>query len=116
MSNLYYDELKTRDYLKMEGITTDEALNLFKWRVRMAPLGENFRGNQAQTTCPLCSVHLDSQAMALNCLEINQKFQTSIKIEDIYSDKIPLKIAQDLLKITKVRKKLIENKKYPSAQ
>ena len=110
MSNLYYDELKTRDYLKMEGISTDEALNLFKWRVRMAPMGENFRGSQTETTCPLCSVHLDSQAMALNCQEIKQNCQITMKIEDIYSDNIPLKIAQELLTITKVRKKLTEDK------
>ena len=94
----------------MKDISTDEALNLFKWRVRMAPMGENFRGSQTETICPLCYVHLDSQAMALNCQEIKQNCQTTMKIEDIYSDNIPLKIAQDLLTITKVRKKLTEDK------
>ena len=33
-----------------------------------------------------------------------------MKIEAIYSDNIPLEIAQDLLTITKVRKKLTEDK------
>ena len=116
MDKLYYAEIETRKYLRMEGITTEEALNLFKWRVRMAPMGENFRGNQSHTICPLCSAHLDNQAMALNCAQIQQKISITMKIEDIYSDDIPLETAQELLKISKVRKKLMENRISPSAQ
>ena len=45
--------------------------------------------------------------------------QTNIRIEDIYSKTIPLKVAQELLEINKARKKLLESKNnqiYPSAQ
>ena len=47
MNNLQYTKIKMQEYLKTPGIKTEEVLNIFKWRVRMAPLGENFRGNQA---------------------------------------------------------------------
>ena len=46
MDNLYYSNLGIQNYLKMPGITTAEAQNLFRWRVRMAPFGENYRGGQ----------------------------------------------------------------------
>ena len=78
MNNLSYDEMKTQGYLQTEGITTEEALNLFKWRVRMAPVGENFRAGQSSTVCPLCSTHLDNQAMAINCVKIQQIVKTNI--------------------------------------
>ena len=46
MKNLYYTDLVMQDYFKIEGISTKQAQNVFKWRVRMAPLGENFRGKE----------------------------------------------------------------------
>ena len=111
--------MKPQGYLQTEVITTQEALNLFKWRVRMAPAGKNFRAGQSSTVCPLCSTHLDNQAMAINCVKIQQIVKTNIKIEDIYNKNIPLKVAQELLEISKARMKLIEDiniQKYPSAQ
>ena len=47
------------------------------------------------------------------------KVKANIKIEDIYNKKIPLKVAQELLKISKARMKLVKDmniQKYPSAQ
>ena len=43
MNNLQYTEIRMQEYLKTPGIKTEEVLNLFKWRVRMATLGENFK-------------------------------------------------------------------------
>ena len=102
ISNLQYTELKTKDYLNTPGIPTAEVLNIFKWRVRMAPLGENFRGNQPLVVCPLCQTHLE---------EIKKKMTVKISIEDIYRDKITLEAAQELLKIQKMREKLLEERK-----
>ena len=39
MSNLHYTDLKIQDYFKIEGINIKQVQNLFKWRVRMAPMG-----------------------------------------------------------------------------
>ena len=66
--------MKMQEFFKTPGITTEQALNLFKWRVRMAPFGENFRGGQPFVMCPLCRNHLDNQPMALGCEEIKRKW------------------------------------------
>ena len=74
MNNLSYNEMKTQGYFQTGGVSTQEALNLFKWRVRMAPVGENFRASQSSTICPLySSSHLDNQAMAINRVKIQHK-------------------------------------------
>ena len=65
MDNLHYSELRLQTYFKTPGIQTKEVLNLFKWRVGMAPLGENFRGNGCNIMCPLCGLHLDNQQTIL---------------------------------------------------
>ena len=108
MNNLFYTEMKMQDYFKTPGITTDEVCNLFKWRVRMASLGENFRGNQANVVCPLFQNHLDNQPMAFKCGKMKNEISMNMEIEDIYKKEIPLEIAQELLKIQNVREKLLE--------
>ena len=72
----------------------------------MAPFGENSRGNQINVLCPLVGKHLENQPMAFNCEEV--KMKVDMIIEDIYKTVIPLRFAKELLAITKVRKKLIE--------
>ena len=104
MNQLYYSELKLQEYFKMPGIETKEMLNLFKWRVRMAPLGENFRGNKENILCPLCSNHLDNQPTFLQCEVIKKELKTNTKIEDIYVDKISLETAQIISRIEDIRK------------
>ena len=54
MRNLEYSKLELQSYLKLPGIKVDMPRNLFKFRTRMAPFGENFRGNQELITCLLC--------------------------------------------------------------
>ena len=46
MQNLVYVELKMQSYFKTKGITKEIAQSIFKWRVRMAPFGQNFRGDK----------------------------------------------------------------------
>ena len=81
----------------------------------MAPFGENFRGKQMHTICPLCHTHLDNQPMALQCEEIKKELQIKIKIEDIFKDNIHLHVAQELNEVMKIRQKLAENQTNPSA-
>ena len=54
MRNLTYSELKIQDYLLLKAINISEAKSLFKFRLRMAPFGENFRGGQKKVLFPLC--------------------------------------------------------------
>ena len=93
MENLYYTEVKMQEYMKTPGISVEQAQNLFRWRVRMSPFGENFRGGQEKVICPLCHNHMDSQSLALNCEEIRKEVQIKLRIEDIYRDNITLQTA-----------------------
>ena len=112
MNQLYYSELKLQEYFKIPGIETKEMLNLFKWRVRMAPLGENFRGNRENVLCPLCGNHLDSQPTFLQCEVIKKELTTNTKIEDIYVENVSLETAKTITRIEDTRKaklKSLEN-------
>ena len=94
--------------MKTTGITTEQAQNLFRWRVRMSPFGENFRGGQALVVCPLCHNHLDNQQMALRCEVMNKEVTIKCKIEEIYRDDISLQTAQNLLEVKNTRERLLE--------
>ena len=79
MDNLHYSKLEIQNYLKMPGISTEEAQNLFRWRVRMAPFGENYRGGQDHVICPLCHAHLDNQPMALQCNQLKKEMEVKCR-------------------------------------
>ena len=42
--NLIYTHLEMQHYLHLEKMSKNEAIILFKFRTRMAPFGENFKG------------------------------------------------------------------------
>ena len=44
MKDLTYIELKMQEYLELKDMSASQAKALFKFRIRMAPFGENFRG------------------------------------------------------------------------
>ena len=96
MDNLYYSKLGIQNYLKMPGITTAEAQNLFRWRVRMAPFGENYRGGQDHVICPLCHNHLDNEPMALQCNQLKKEMEIKFRFEDIFKDDISVEKAKSL--------------------
>ena len=64
MDDLNYHKLKIQEYLNLKTIHKQGAQILFKYRVRMAKYGENFRGSHGPVACPLCGLHLDNQKMA----------------------------------------------------
>ena len=72
MKNLFYNELKMQDYLLLKNMNASQAKALFKFRVRMAPFGENFRGGQAMIICPLCKGHPDGQSESFECVQIKK--------------------------------------------
>ena len=80
MQNLRYTEVKVQNYFSIPGITASEAQNLFKWRVKMAKLGENIRGNRESVTCPLCSNHLDNQSMIFQCEVLKKEVNIECRI------------------------------------
>ena len=57
LNDLFYSKLEIQNYFKLENINTNEAQTLFRYRVRMAKYGENFRGKKSPIMCPLCHTH-----------------------------------------------------------
>ena len=110
MDDLVYNELKLQPYLKSENIPVHEAKNLFKYRVKVAHFKENYkeRYKDKVTVCPLCTIHLDTQAHALQCPEIKSKIQIEGNYRDIFKNKIPSEISKTLFKISQLRKDIEE--------
>jgi hypothetical protein len=108
MDNLYYSELKLQSYFKIPGIQTREVLNIFKWRVRMAPLGENYRGNNGNIVCPLCHTHLDNQNTIFQCEILRKETDIQCELKDIYCQNIKIETALKLTEIEEIREKLLK--------
>ena len=80
MKNLFYQEFKLQNYLLLKNMNTF----LYKFRVRMAPFGENFRGGQVKIMCPFCGNHADGQAESWICTKMNKMMVIKGKYEDIF--------------------------------
>ena len=106
MNNLYYNKLKLQKYFKLERIQVRELQTLFKWRVMMAPLIENFRGNNMNMVFPLCHTHLDNQSSLLKCEILRKEINIDLEINDIYCENITLE-TQKISEIEEVREKLL---------
>ena len=59
-----------------------KAKVLFKFRTRMAPFGDNFKGGLDTPICPLCSAHPDTQESGFKC----DKMKKFVDIKGEYSD------------------------------
>ena len=110
MKDLFYPELKIQDYFKITGIKSRQALTLFKWRVRMAPFGENFRGKEKFKMCPFCHSHSDSQKMAFQCEKMKKGGTIKGIYEDIFKNDVTIEIMETLIKIEELREKLETSK------
>ena len=74
----------------------------------MAPMGENFRGNEKSKMCPLCQAHLDNQKLAFECEILKQKIDIQCELKDIYRDDIILKTAKTITEIEELREELLK--------
>ena len=52
----------------------------------MEKYGENYRGGEGPTKCPLCKSNPDSQDMSLECPIVEAKFKPKENIAEIYQD------------------------------
>ena len=103
MANINYTELKAQKYLTLENIKAEEVRNLFRFRVRMAPFGENFKGDREHVICPLCGNHWDSQAMSFQCEYITSRTNIMCDMADIYTDDINLETARTVTEMLRIR-------------
>ena len=101
MKNLEYEKLQLQPYLNE--LDSNLASCVLRFRLRMAPFSENFKGQGPLKLCPLCGSHLDTQAMSFQCSEIRKKVRISIKYETIFKPEVPLETAKTLQEILKIR-------------
>ena len=109
MNNLEYKELKLQEYFQLPGIRIEQVRKIFKFRTRMLPFGENFRGAKEIVICPLCRSHADSQALCLQCPAMMKELSSSVKLDGIYGDEVTIETAETIEEIMKIRKRIIEN-------
>ena len=81
---------------------------MFRYRIRMANYGENFRGPRGPVMCPLCGLHLDRQAICFdNCPTLRDNVQIRGTYSDVHKQKIQVEVANSLVQIDKVREEYI---------
>ena len=110
MDSLWYPNLDMQDYLKSNKYTTKEVRTLFSFRTRMANFGENFKNGSLQVPCPLCHIHLDSQALAFQCPTVKKEVEILGKYDDIFKDQIPKDVAETLVNIINFRTKYLDER------
>ena len=110
MANLTYTELKAQEYLTLNNTRAEYVMNIFKFRVRMAPFGENFRGGEEHIICPLCQNHWDSQVMSFQCSYFRGKVAIDCDMEDVLSDKVTVETGKTLTKMLKIREEKLKEK------
>ena len=98
LKDIRYNELKIQDYLLLETMNASQAKAIFKFRVRMAPFGENYRGGLSTVLCPLCKLHPDGQQESFKCKEI----QKIINVEGNYGDIFGWSFPTNLVKTVQI--------------
>ena len=92
MKNLYYSELKIQEYLELKEMNARQAKILFKFRVRMAPFGENYKGGLDTPPCPLCSSHPDTQSESFQCLKMKKLIDVKGEYSEIFGIHFPAEL------------------------
>ena len=110
MDNLWYSKLQIQDYLKSNKFTTVEVRTIFSFRTRMANFGENFKNGRSQVPCPLCHLHLDSQAMAFQCSKVLEEVEINGNYYDLFKDEISKGLAKTVVDIVDFRRKYLEER------
>jgi hypothetical protein len=110
MDNLWYSSLGMQDYLKSNEFTTNEVRTIFSFRTRMANFGENFKNGRTHVPCPLCHLHLDTQAMAFQCSKVLEEVRIDGSYEDLFKEKISKDLAKTIVNIVEFRKKYLEER------
>ena len=101
MKNLEYETLELQPYLKK--LDANLAINVVRFRLKMAPFSENFKGQGPLKPCPLCGVHLDTQAMSFQCGNVRREVQINENYENVFKPDVTTQMARTLQQILKIR-------------
>ena len=108
MSNLQYSSLDIQSYFTSSQLKQEDKRTIFRYRVKMARYGENFRGGANSIPCPLCKNHLDNQEMSFICPIIKKEIDIKGNSSDIYKENIHQDSIETILKISSFRKRNLE--------
>ena len=75
LSYLFYNDLCSQTYFRLQNFNIDDIRNIFKFRVHMQDFAENFRSESTSRLCSLCNSHLDSQEKISECKIIGKIFK-----------------------------------------
>ena len=64
----------------------------------MAQYGENFRGTNVYTLCPLCSAHPDSQTLSFSCKYVQENVNLQGQYSDIFNCNVSKQLANTLVR------------------
>ena len=106
MENLHYSKLEMQEYLELKEMNARQAKALFKFRVRMAPFGDNYKGGQDTPPCPLCKMHPDSQAESFQCEIMKELIQVKGDYSDIFGNYFSQELIQTIYSIYSFREEL----------
>ena len=99
IKNLNYTQLKKQDYLLLKNMNVNEARALFKFRVRMSPFGENFRGGREIKICPFCQNYPDGQEESFYCLEMKKLMEIKGNYRHIFGWTFPGELVKTVYNI-----------------
>ena len=110
MENLKYEELKIQSYFHLDGIKAETMRNMFRFRTRMTPYGENFRNGSESVVCPLCGTHEDSQTWATKCPAMRNEITDNYDLGKCFEEDITTEAANNLDHVMNIRKMLLNRK------
>ena len=95
MKNLHYKELKLQNYLELNDMSIQQAISVYKFRVRMVPCYGNYKTrNMEEVSCPWCGNHDDLQENMFQC----KYLRNLMEIDGVYDDLFNGNIAKNLAK------------------
>ena len=92
-----------QEYLEMKDMTASQAKALFKFRMRMAPFGENFSVGAKTVLCPLCKKHPDGQEESFTCEKVKRLVNVRGNYKDIFKTKFSPELLQTIYNIFNFR-------------
>ena len=95
-----------QEYLSLGNMNIRQAKALFKFRVRMAPFGDNYRGGEGTPVCPMCGVHPDTQEESFSCTEMRKVVNVQAMYSEVFGKYFRKELVETVEKIYWVREEL----------
>ena len=92
----------------MKNANIEQIRTIFRFRIRMANFGDNYKNKSSQTMCPLCHSHFDSQILSFQCPFYKDKLVITCNMDDVDTENVTLETAKTLTEMIRLRVKFLE--------